>query len=200
MSAEGLKSGVRKSAIAGLVLLFPVLAVVLLTLWVYRALSDFLGIEAVMLTGFPLADQAFTFLLVLVLVGGVVVFSGYVARSFVGKRLETVVDGVFDKLPLLGRVYKLAKTASADVFEEDRFKKPVRVDVGGVVRPGFKTGNKTADGNEVVFVPASPNIASGFVMEVDPERIEEADETVDEILEKLLSAGFAGYEKEKRRE
>lgn len=40
-------------------------------------------------------------------------------------------------------------------------------------------------------MPTAPNITTGFVMEVDPEDIEETGEKVEEALTRVLSAGFA---------
>ena len=40
-------------------------------------------------------------------------------------------------------------------------------------------------------MPTEPNITTGFVIEVEPERIEETGETVEEGMTRVLSAGFA---------
>jgi uncharacterized membrane protein len=55
----------------------------------------------------------------------------------------------------------------------------------------FKTGKRTKDGREVLFMPTAPNITTGFVMEVESEDITETDERVEEALTRILSAGFA---------
>jgi uncharacterized membrane protein len=55
----------------------------------------------------------------------------------------------------------------------------------------FKTGKTTSDGKVVLFMPTAPNITTGFVMELDPEDVEPTDETVEEALTRILSAGFA---------
>ena len=52
----------------------------------------------------------------------------------------------------------------------------------------FRSG---AVGKIVLFPPTAPNITTGYVMEVDPERIEETGERVEEALTRVLSAGFA---------
>ena len=48
----------------------------------------------------------------------------------------------------------------------------------------------TADGRDVLFLPTSPNITTGFVLEVDPADYEETDERVEDALTRILSAGF----------
>jgi uncharacterized membrane protein len=55
----------------------------------------------------------------------------------------------------------------------------------------FKTGRRTEDGRVVLFMPTAPNITTGFVIEVDPADVTETDETVEEALTRILSAGFA---------
>ncbi|MDR9412210.1 MAG: hypothetical protein RI531_06245, partial [Haloferacaceae archaeon] len=49
----------------------------------------------------------------------------------------------------------------------------------------------TPDGRDVLFLPTAPNITSGYVIEVDPAQYEPADESVEEALTRILSAGFA---------
>ena len=44
----------------------------------------------------------------------------------------------------------------------------------------FKTGKVTEDGREVLFLPTSPNITTGFVIEVESSRITELDEDVED--------------------
>ena len=54
----------------------------------------------------------------------------------------------------------------------------------------FKTGKRTEDGRDVLFLPTAPNITTGFVVEVDPDAYEETDERVEDALTRVLSAGF----------
>lgn len=188
-------STIRKSAAAGLILLVPLAAVILFVWWIYRRAVSLLGPELLQITGQNAIDALINISLILGVAALVIILTGFFAKTFIGRKLEKSLDQLFKKLPLLGTVYDLAKTTSKDVLKEKRFKEPVRVYTGNIRRPAFRTGNKTEDGREVLFMPTSPNITSGFVIEVDPEDIEETDETVDEVLEKLFSAGFGGHEK-----
>ena len=54
----------------------------------------------------------------------------------------------------------------------------------------FNTGKTTEDGRAVLFLPTAPNITTGFVIEVDPDAYETTDETVEDALTRVLSAGF----------
>jgi uncharacterized membrane protein len=83
---------------------------------------------------------------------------------------------------------------SSSAEELDR---PVKIEAAGLRVTGFKTGNTTDDGREVIFVPTSPNITSGYVVDVEPERVQPTNESVEEALTRVLSAGF-GMESEER--
>jgi uncharacterized membrane protein len=54
----------------------------------------------------------------------------------------------------------------------------------------FKTGQKTDDGRDLLFLPTAPNITTGFVIEVEPEDYTETDESLEDALTRVLSAGF----------
>jgi len=71
------------------------------------------------------------------------------------------------------------------------FQKPVKLETwDGLRMTAFKTGKKTSDGRELVFIPTSPNITTGFVVEVEPEKLEETGESSEDALTRVLSAGF----------
>jgi len=60
----------------------------------------------------------------------------------------------------------------------------------GMRMTAFKTGKTTEDGRELLFLPTAPNITTGFVVEVEPSEFEETDESVEDALTRVLSAGF----------
>jgi uncharacterized membrane protein len=54
----------------------------------------------------------------------------------------------------------------------------------------FKTGKSTDDGREVLFLPTAPNITTGYVIEVESDEYVETNESVEDALTRILSAGF----------
>jgi uncharacterized membrane protein len=90
-------------------------------------------------------------------------------------------------------VYNASKLAvETAVTGTDELQAPVRVEMWNEARvTAFKTGKVTDDGRLVLFMPTAPNITTGFVVEVAPENVIETDETVEEALTRILSAGFA---------
>ena len=85
------------------------------------------------------------------------------------------------------------------VSEEGTLQSPVKVTVWpGMKMTAFKTGNRTEDGKDILFMPTSPNITTGFVIEVDPKDYEDANESVEDSLARVLSAGFGVKKSEKK--
>jgi uncharacterized membrane protein len=74
---------------------------------------------------------------------------------------------------------------------------PVRLELwDGLRMTAFKTGNKTADGREILFLPTAHNITTGFVIEVESDRYTEVDDDVEDALIRLISAGFGDNSEE----
>jgi len=106
---------------------------------------------------------------------------------------ESKMDEAINRIPALRVVYNASKLAVETALSgTDELQNPVYLETwAGIRMTAFKTGKKTRDGKIVLFMPTAPNITSGFVIEVEPERIEETGETVEEGMTRILSAGFA---------
>ena len=117
---------------------------------------------------------------------------GYMMRTTVGSAFEGALDAVANRLPGLRVVYNASKMAAETALGgADSLQKPVKLETwNGLRMTAFKTGKTTKDGRAVLFLPTAPNITTGFVIEVEPERITDLDETVEDALTRILSAGF----------
>ncbi|WP_265108328.1 DUF502 domain-containing protein [Halosolutus halophilus] len=117
---------------------------------------------------------------------------GYLMRTTIGGLVERLVDDVANRVPVVRVVYNASKMAAETAFgEQESLQKPVKIEVwDGLRMTAFKTGKTSEDGREVLFLPTSPNITTGFVVEVAPEDITELDEDVEDALTRVLSAGF----------
>ena len=172
---------------SGLIVLAPILVTFYVIYWVYARIQ---GIGVLQQTvGNPVAR-----VLLLLLLFVLVVFAvGYMMRTAVGSIVEDVIDDLINKLPGLRIIYNASKMAVETVLSggADEFQKPVKIEpVPGMRVTAFKTGKTTDDGREVVFMPTSPNITSGYVIEVSSENIVDAEESVEDALTRVLSAGF----------
>jgi len=184
-------SGVRNSALAGLIVLLPFAVVIYILNWLYSSTVSYLYPYVSSLSTFTGLDVLVTGVITSVFMVSVVLGLGYFVRSYIGYRIETRIDRLFEKVPVVGRIYDLVKSTSRDIVEQEKFNDPVKVETGDIRRTAFRTGKETDDGRKVLFMPTSPNITSGFVIEVRPEKIIEVEESSTEALERLVSAGFA---------
>ncbi len=170
---------------SGLVVLVPILVILFVLNWLYSKVADLPVVDTLPpYYGVPVAIVVFAMLVLSV---------GYLMRTTVGRLFERGLDSAMNHVPLIRVLYNASKLAveTALTGTED-LQKPVRLETWpGINMTAFKTGQTTADGKEVLFMPTAPNITTGFVIEVAPERIEETGESVEEALTRILSAGFA---------
>ncbi|WP_410765827.1 DUF502 domain-containing protein [Haloferax sp. DFSO60] len=175
----------RRDFASGLVVLVPLLVITYVLSILYTSIVKLPIIRNLPEpTGFFVAIVVFLMLVLSV---------GYLMRTTAGRLLESGLDGAMNKVPLVRILYNASKLAveTALTGTED-LQKPVRLEVWpGVRMTAFKTGKKTKDGKDIIFMPTAPNITTGFVMEVEPDDIEETGERVEEALTRILSAGFA---------
>jgi uncharacterized membrane protein len=173
----------KRDFASGLVVLAPLLVTLFILFWIYRRIA-----------GIPVGpDDPRIRVAVTILVFVLLVFAiGYLMRTTVGSVLESALDDVMNQLPGLRVVYNASKMAVETALGgTDSLQSPVKLEIwNGLRMTAFKTGKTTADGRELLFLPTAPNITTGFVIEVEPDRFEEIDESVEDALTRILSAGF----------
>ncbi|SDZ96575.1 Uncharacterized membrane protein [Haloplanus vescus] len=178
----------RRDVASGLVVLVPIFVILFVLNWLYSQVADLPVVRTLPPEyGVPVAIVVFAMLVLSV---------GYLMRTTAGRLFESGLDSAMNRVPLVRVLYNASKLAveTALTGTED-LQKPVRLETWpGIRMTAFKTGQTTSDGQEVLFMPTAPNITTGFVIEVDPDRIEETGESVEEALTRILSAGFAEEE------
>lgn len=195
----------KKPASAGLIVLLPVLAVVIVVDWLFDKIEQMPGGDIFNLSNFIYINETVNYYLnqsfklgMFLLIGALIVTGvGRFVKTDNGFKLEKWLDKAFSKIPFLGTVYNLTKVTTETVLggAED-LSKPVKVEHSGFRLNAFKTGNKTEDGREIVFLPTAPNITSGLVLELEQDQIKETDETAEKALTRILSAGFGAENRE----
>ncbi|AFZ73626.1 DUF502 domain-containing protein [Natronobacterium gregoryi] len=192
----------KRDFASGLIVLGPILVTLYVIYWLYGlvagitpevilepdALSPLLGGEGT-------REQVAAFLRVVVVLTVVTILTfsvGYLMRTTAGGLFERVVDSVANRVPVMRVIYNASKMAAETALgEQESLQTPVKLEVWeGLRMTAFKTGKTTDDGRHVLFLPTSPNITTGFVLEVRPERFDELDEDVEDALTRVLSAGF----------
>ncbi|MFC4359690.1 DUF502 domain-containing protein [Halobium salinum] len=184
---------VRRAFVRGVVTLLPVAVVVVPVVWLYGAVADLPVLPGV-------ASAPLRVTVVAVVAGTLTLSVGYLMRTGVGRWLSGGVDRLMNALVGLRTVYNAAKnSADSLLVGNGRPRGPTKIDAGGDFRiSALRTGNRSPAGREIVFLPGAPDVTSGFVVEVDPDRLEEADETTVSLGIRLISCGFSDGDGELR--
>lgn len=176
---------VKRDFASGFIVLVPILVSLFAVRWVYSLLARL-----------PLFNDidpsAVGVGLSILLIATVVLSIGYLMRTAIGTVLAERVDDSMNRVPGLRVLYNASQTAiQTAVSDSTDLDHPVKIEIWGDMRmTAFKTGKETSDGEKILFVPTSPNVTSGFVVEVEEEEIIELDESLEDALIRVLSAGF----------
>ena len=189
----------KRDFASGLVVIAPLVVILFVLSWLYERVAglpfvpELAGIRIVLEPfGMQAAARPLGVLLTVAAFLLLVLAVGYLMRTTVGDFFEGLLDAVMNQLPGVRVIYNASKMAvETAVGGADDLQTPVKLEVwDGLRMTAFKTGRVTDDGRDVLFLPTSPNITTGFVIEVDPSRYTETDETVEDALTRVLSAGF----------
>jgi len=185
----------KRDFASGLIVLGPILVTLYILRWLFVRLAG-LGIVNVNPDDLPDGWTAATpYLEVGLLLAVLLLLTlsvGYMMRTTFGNLLEGGIDSAMNRLPGLRVVYNASKMAvETAVSGPEDLQSPVKIETwNGMRMTAFKTGKRSNDGRELLFLPTAPNITTGFVVEVEPNDYTEVDETVEDALTRILSAGF----------
>lgn len=194
----------KRDLASGLIILVPLIVTSYVLLWLYNkiataaVITDF-GENLLEDTSIGFAAEFIEVVTTLVVFVLLVLAVGYLMRTAVGSVVESWIDTLMNRIPGLRVVYNASKMASETALTgTDSLQKPVKVEPwDGMRMTAFKTGKQSEDGKEMLFMPTSPNITTGYVIEVETDEITETDERVEDALTRLLSAGF-GEDKQRQ--
>ncbi|SDF86801.1 Uncharacterized membrane protein [Halorubrum xinjiangense] len=184
----------KRDFASGLIVLAPLLVLLLVLRWIYQYIASIPLIEGLQPEVIPAPLEPISRVVIAFAVFATVVLAvGYFMRTTLGRLAESAVDDTINRIPALRVVYNASKLAiETAISGTDELQSPVYIETWpGIRMTAFRTGKKTRDGKIVLFMPTAPNITTGFVIEVEPERVEETGETVEEGMTRVLSAGFA---------
>jgi len=196
----------KRDFASGLIVLVPVIISAYVIAWVYGLIASITPeviIRDELLTAYGISTSYTDPLRVLVSITVfiILVFAvGYLMRTAIGGFFEAAVDDVANRVPGLRVVYNASKMAAETALGgTEQLQTPVKLEpVPGMRMTAFKTGRMTDDGREIIFLPTSPNITTGFVIEVDQDDVTETDERVEDALTRILSAGFGDSDRNDR--
>lgn len=121
------------------------------------------------------------------------VLVSWAMRTAVGAYFESRLDATVNQVPGFRVVYNASKIAMETTVSDDvEVQSPAKLEVwDGARLTAFRTGREAGDGRTTVFVPASPVIFTGLLIEVDDDRVSDTTESAEDALIRVISAGFA---------
>lgn len=179
---------------SGLVVLLPLLVCLYVLRWIYRRVAGFPLVEHIapqLPVLSAISDDFSRVVFTLILLVALLFVIGYSMRTAVGVLLESQLDAAINRLPVFRMIYNASKVAVETAVDDVDVQEPVRIRLWGDVRlTGFDTGKQTSDERRIVFVPTSPNVTSGFVVEIRASDVDPTGESVESALGRVISAGF----------
>ena len=180
----------RKHFLAGILVVVPVGATVLILVWIFSAIDNILQPVIKLTLGHPIPGVGFAITIVLIYLIGVI------ASNVGGKRLITYGEALLSKVPVVRPLYTTIKQILEGFSTPSKtgFMQAVLVEFPrkGIWTIGFITKESPAKSGETqlsIFIPTSPNPTGGFLQIVGEDEVIRTDMPVDEALKMIISAG-----------
>ena len=205
-------TSIRKNLISGVFIAVPFVVSLLIIQWLFRAMGGVLQPIvgrvlprlAELLITTPVPDIylriSVTTLSVILLVF-LLYFVGVIGRFVMGKRLISLGEKVFMKIPIVRTVYGSSKQVVKAMSLPDRtmFKSVVLVEFPrqGLKAVGFLTGFITdSNGKKFckIFIPTSPNPTTGFFELVPEEETFATNISIEDGFKMIISGGVVAPE------
>jgi uncharacterized membrane protein len=181
----------RNSFFAGLLVVVPVGASLGLLWWGVTLVTAWLPAQ------FSAPQHR---LLAVVVLIGLTIGVGWMARRVIGKRLIALAEALIGQMPLLKRIYPFMKEISQTMLsgQKTMFQRVVLVEFprSGVYSVGFVTGTTGGEAQAKinaqllnVFVPTTPIPTNGFLILVPQDQVVNLEMSVAEGMKLVISGG-----------
>ncbi|HEY77847.1 MAG TPA: DUF502 domain-containing protein [Dehalococcoidia bacterium] len=187
---DGLGKKLRAQFIAGLLVVVPLGASVLILIWIFNGIDNILQpiIRAILGRNIPGVGFGITVILIYL--------AGVVASNIIGRKLISYWESLLARVPVFRQLYSGIKQI-LDSFSAPRttgFMQVVLVEFPrkGLRAIGFVTNELSTQSGEKlynVFIPTAPNPTSGFLEIVREEDMVRTKIPVNEALKMVVSAG-----------
>ena len=191
----------RNNFIAGVVVLIPLGITVYLSIFIIKVSSKILPKEINPNNYLPYEIPGIEIFIAIFLI----TLIGWISLSFVGKKLLSLVNEVFKKIPILRTVYSaVAQMASTLTQSKGNKKRVVLVQYPkeGTWAVGFVTQENRGEISEKtqkdlvnVFVPTTPNPTSGLLLMYEKKDVIFLDISFEQASKFIVSAGTSNPEK-----
>jgi uncharacterized membrane protein len=186
----------RKSFFAGLVVVVPLAASIVILLTLFNWVTDFLLPHSLL----SHTNAFFYRIIALAVFVFLVTAIGWVTRLVVGRRVVALTEQAVARVPLLNRIYGFVKEVSNTMFsgKKSAFERVVLVEFPrpGVYSIGFVTNETQGEAQALtketvvnVFVPTTPNPTSGFLILVPRKDLIDMKMSVADGMKMVISGG-----------
>lgn len=189
---DKLSGAIRKQFLAGILIVLPLGATILVLLWVFRYVDSLLSPLITYWLGRPVPGLGFAMAIVLVYLVGLM------ASNVVGIQLIRFGQSLLGRVPVVRPVYttmrQIAESFSGTA--SNAFKETVLVEWPrkGMWAMAFVTSELPGGDRLVsIYIPASPNPTSGFLQVLREEEVIHTSIPVNEAMKLVMSAGMVSH-------
>lgn len=191
----------RNNMLLGLALVTPIGITILIANWLFVLVTNVFLTERLETSGMQLLYRAAALLIVLF----ILCLIGFLAKSFLGKRLYRLGDGLITRLPFISGIYVQVRHISEVLVAQRQtlFKNVVMVEYPrrGVYSVGFLTagvpspmsGQMHSESGSTdfvsIFIPTTPNPTSGLMIMAPRADVIPLNMDVAEAMKFIVSAG-----------
>jgi len=198
---------IRRYFFTGLIAIIPLWITWLILSFLFKVLSEigtplFEGLARVLGPKYPvfadiLDSKATLSIISVILVLACIFLLGWFTTNFIGRRLFSLFEGLFHRIPLVKTIYGSVKKLIGVLEDKPKgnlrrvvlinFPSPEMKTVGLVTR--VLTDSATGRELAAVYVPTTPNPTSGYLEIVPIENVVSTDWTIDEAMAFIVSGG-----------
>lgn len=190
-SKGGWMGKIRTQFLAGLIVVVPVAASVLILIWVFTGIDNILQPIINQIAGREIRGVGFGVTIVLIYLVGVV------TRNFIGKRLEKYGNSVMMRVPVFRSLYSGIRHIMQTVAAPDKasFMQVVLVEFPRkeMWTLGFVTKELVNESGEKylnILIPTSPTPWSGFFQVLKERDVVRTDMSVEDAIKMIVSGGM----------
>jgi len=180
----------RGHFLAGILVVVPIGATILILYWIFEKVDDILQPAIKQMVGHPIPGVGFGLLIV------VIYLVGLIASNVGGKRLIRYGESLLARVPLVRPLYTGIKQILESFYPSGTtgLVQVVLIEFPrkGIWTIGFITNESLAQSGETqlnIFIPTSPNPTSGFLQIVSEDEVIRTDIPVEAALKMIMSAG-----------
>ena len=185
----------RNYFLAGIVVLVPIGFTLYLTIFLIKISSKLLPIEINPNSYLPFSIPGLEILLSVI----IIIIVGGISLSFFGKRIVSLINDIFKKIPILRTIYSAIGQMTQSFTSTGKDKKSVvlvEYPKKGSWAVGFATKENDGEISKKVnkqminvFVPTTPNPTSGFLLMYPKDEVIYLDMSFEEASKFIVSAG-----------